>query len=67
MEKQFARQCTVTGVGMNNGWVYDEGTAYYSTEEIAEKAMIEVGFSSLDEAYEAGVIYWTEWDENDID
>lgn len=33
MEK-FARCCDVTGRGMNEGWVWGEGTYYTSTKEV---------------------------------
>ncbi len=65
--KKFARKCSVTGVGMNEGWCYEDGEAYYSTEEIAEKAMIEKGYESLQNALDCGVIYWTVFDINDIE
>lgn len=66
MKQKFARKCTATGVGINEGWCYEDGEAYYSTKELAEKAMLDEGYESLEDAYDHGVIYWTEWDENDI-
>jgi hypothetical protein len=31
---KFARKCDVTGRGMNEGWVWGEGTYYTSTKEV---------------------------------
>jgi hypothetical protein len=68
MEKEkFARTCSVTGIGMNEGYCYNDGEAYYSTKEIAEQAMIEKGFIDIEDAYNQDVIYWTVWDVNDIE
>lgn len=37
--KKFARKCDVTGQGMNEGYVWFDGTYYTSTEEITIKEM----------------------------
>jgi len=66
-EQKFAKKCSITGVGINKGWVYEDGEAYYSTEEIAEKEMIDKGYESLENASDCGVIYYTEWNEKDIE
>lgn len=60
----FARKCTATGELMNEGW-YAEGTmSYFKYEADAVKYCNELGYNSLDEAYEADEIYWTEWEED---
>ncbi len=38
MEK-FVRVCDVTGRGMNEGWVWGDGSFYTSTEEITMKEL----------------------------
>ena len=50
--ERFARCCDVTGRGMNEGWVWGEGTYYTSTKEntIAElRSDIEDGAWDFDE------------------
>lgn len=63
-QQTFARKCTATGELMNEGW-YAEGTmSYFKYETDAVKYCKELGYNSLDEAYEADEIYWTEWEED---
>ena len=62
---EYARQCTSTNIGMNSGWVIYDGEEYYSTEELALKRVKELGYDSIDEAYDDDVCYWTEWEEQD--
>lgn len=65
MEK-YARLCSVTEQVMNEGWCFGDGQDYAATEEAALKLAKEYGFKSIDEAYEAGCCYYTEWeDESD--
>ena len=64
----FARKCSVSGVGMNNGWYFENHDFYASTKEIALAKAIELGYKSLDEAYNENDCYYTEWeDEEDLD
>jgi len=59
---EYARQCTATNIGMNSGWVINDGKEYYSTEKLALKRCKELGYESIDEAYDDDVCYWTEWE-----
>ena len=64
MEK-FARQCSVTGEGMNQGWVIEDGWVYAKYEKDALKLLIEMGYKSIEDAYESDNCYWTEWEDED--
>ncbi len=63
--EKVARKCSVTGEGMNEGWVTDSGSEYFKYEEDALAWCNTHGYNSVNEAYENDFIYWTEWyDEN---
>lgn len=65
---KHARQCSVTGEGMNEGWVGDDGCVYFKYGHDALQWCIDRGYRDIDDAYADDVIYWTEWeDENDFD
>jgi hypothetical protein len=82
MEK-FASKCSVTGKGMNTGWVWKDGEAYYSKQEFLiepiKKVLREsdewnekrIEQASEDElvqwAYDNEICYYTEWEEVDED
>jgi hypothetical protein len=59
---KYARQCTATNIGMNSGWVINDGEEYYSTERLALNRVKELGYDNLIEAYNDDVCYWTEWE-----
>lgn len=63
--QKFARKCNVTGEGMSDGHVFRDGEMYFSTDELAQTHMQILGYRSVKEAYEAGEIYWTVWEEDD--
>ena len=63
--QKFARKCSVTGEGINQGYVLHDGEMYFSTDELAQTHMQILGYRSVKEAYEAGEIYWTVWEEDD--
>ena len=62
--EMFARKCSVTGQGMNSGWVAYDGEYHFKYESDAEAWCVERGYSDLQEAYDANVIYYTEWEED---
>ena len=75
-EKKWARQCDITEEGMNQGWVWYDGTFYskYEKDTVAElhKDFDEEWGSKewtdeeiLNKAYESDVCYWTEWEDPD--
>jgi hypothetical protein len=69
MERElFARRCDITGKGMNEGFVLWDGDFYSSTEEGAIQLLKAHGFDgTLEEAYDAEICYYTEWEELDED
>jgi hypothetical protein len=74
-ENKFARKCNVTGLGMNEGWCWFDGTFYTRTEEDTVKELRKDYPENSDLSdkellklkYEEGVLYWTEWYEEDIE
>jgi hypothetical protein len=60
---KYARKCTATKVGMNSGWVVNDGEEYYSTERLALKRVKELGYDNLIDAFNDDVCYWTEWED----
>jgi len=69
MEK-FARKCTATNKGMNEGFCVGDGTAYFKEKEDLIRYFRGDGsqYSNLDdeqlldELYENEEYYWTEWE-----
>lgn len=64
MEK-FARQCDVTGEGMNEGWCFGDGQNYAKYQEGADKLSKDYGYDTFEEAYDDDVVYWTSWEDED--
>lgn len=70
----YARKCDVTGVGMNEGWCWGDGEFYTATVEdtIAElrKDNSDKDYLTDDElfdwAYDADILYWTDWYDEDL-
>lgn len=63
---RYARKCSITHEGMNEGWFTSDDT-YIKYEEDLIKWCEEKGYADRDEAYEDGAMYYTEWDSEDID
>lgn len=74
MEK-FARKCSATNVGMNEGYVVNDGDEYFANKSdlvkwLRDRNVDEYNELSdeflLEEAYSLDEFYWTEWyDEED--
>jgi hypothetical protein len=74
MEK-FARKCSATSVGMNEGYVVNDGDEYFANKSdlvkwLRDQKVDEYNELSdeflLNEAYSLEEYYWTEWyDEED--
>ena len=60
----FARICSITGKGMWEGWVFNEGEFYAIDEMSAEKIAFNLGYKDVDDAYSEGACYWTDWAED---
>lgn len=58
----YARQCSKTRRGMNEGYCFNDGDAYFIDVADAEVYAKEIGYESLSDAYESGAYYFTEWD-----
>ena len=67
--EKFARKCSITGKGMNQGWCIGEGQMYVKGESdmlqhIAEKTE----YDTLQQAYDDEYCYYTEWNvEHDME
>lgn len=73
MEK-FARRCDATGRGMNEGYVVGDGEMYFSEKQHLVDWLKSRGVMDnlsddfiLNESYELGEYYYTEWQEVDED
>lgn len=61
----FARICSVTGQGMWEGWVFNDGDEYAADEISANKLARAYGYKDVDDAYNEGACYFTEWGEGE--
>jgi hypothetical protein len=68
MKKEtFFRTCDATGEGMNEGFCFGSGDAYFKYEGDALNYAKELGYDSLEEAYEDEAYYFTDWEEADAE
>lgn len=65
--KKFARFCNETNRGINEGYVFNDGDYYCSTEEAALAYAKRLGYDDLKDAYDNEAYYYTEWEEYDGD
>ena len=65
--ERYARKCSVTGRGMNEGYVFGNGEKYAIDKDSALIVAEQYGYDNLDDAYEDGLYYYTEWEEIDDD
>jgi hypothetical protein len=63
--QKFARKCSVTGEGMDDGYVFRDGDMYFSREEDLLEHILSMGYTTLEEAYNKGEYYWTHWTEQE--
>jgi len=63
--EKFARICSATNEGMNEGYLFEESLMYFIEHEDAERYAIELGYADLDEAYDDDAYCYTEWDVED--
>jgi len=52
---------------MNQGWVGDDGCVYFKYEKDALQWCIGRGYRDIDDAYVDDVIYYTEWEEYELE
>jgi hypothetical protein len=62
--EKVCRVCSVTGEGMNEGWVVGDGEEYFKYEVDALEWCKKNGYKTVKKAYEEEVVYWTEWEED---
>lgn len=58
----YPRKCSVTGKGMAEGWVFDNGEKYAIDKKSATTIAKNYGYANYKEAYNDHICYWTEWD-----
>lgn len=64
--KKYARQCDITGQGMNAGFCIGDGAMYIKSEKhMSEHITNDTEYASMEEAYEDDYYYWTEWEDED--
>lgn len=67
MEK-FARVCDISGVGMNEGYCFNDGETYCATEIEAKQYVESLGLNWEDELLTIDTddewFYWTEWEDD---
>jgi hypothetical protein len=73
-QEKFARVCSATGRGMNEGYCFGDGELYFSEEKyLVDHLRSRGGMDGLSdeyiltEAYENEEYYYTEWEEIDDD
>jgi len=59
---KFARKCDITGEGMDKGWCIGDGEMYIKYERDALAEAVRHGYTDLSEAFDDGLMYWTEWE-----
>ncbi len=59
---QFKRICSITNEGMNQGWVINDGEMYIKYERDAISIAQKAGYDSLQDAFDKGYIFYTEWE-----
>lgn len=64
---KFPRKCDITGMGMWEGYCFNEGESYAKDEESAKKIAVEYGHDGLWDSYQVGDHYFTEWEDLDED
>jgi hypothetical protein len=65
--EQFARQCDVTGEGMNEGFCFDD-IHYFKYEKDAAAHAKKQGYKNLQQAFDDEAYYYTEWyDKEDME
>ena len=65
---KYARKCSITGEGMNEGWLQGDGERYFKYEkDVIEwlKGWYGIDLNDdelLENAVEEDILFWTEWE-----
>lgn len=63
---KFARVCSITGEGMNEGYCILDGEMYIKDHMVMVQHITDdTDYADIDEAYEDDYFYYTEWEEDD--
>ena len=63
---KYARQCSITGEGMNEGFCIQDGQMYVKHEsDLTKHLEANTDYTSTQEAYDDGYCYYTEWECDD--
>ncbi len=58
----FYRKCSFTGNGMLEGFCFNMGEVYASTQELADQHAVSLGYTSFKDMFnKGGECYWTSW------
>jgi hypothetical protein len=63
--EKYARKCSITGEGMNEGFCFEGGHMYAKGQAQAEYIAAAHYNRSLLDLYEANLYYYTEWEDKD--
>lgn len=61
------RTCDATGEGMSEGYCFGDGEKYFKYEADATAYAKEIGYDSLQAAYDDDAYYYTAWEDGDAD
>jgi hypothetical protein len=59
--KTWMRVCSITGEGMNDGWISGDRSTYFKYETDALKWCNDQGYETILDAYDAEMIEWSNW------
>lgn len=65
--ERYARKDTVTGKGMNEGYIFEHLDFYCAAKIDAQRKCKELGYKNMKEAYKDEAYYWTEWEVDEDD
>ena len=61
---KWARKCSITGQGMNEGWYCENLDTYIKYEDDALNFAQEHTYADLECAHDDEFIYWTQWEDD---
>ena len=61
---KWCRKCSKTGEGMDEGYCFGEGEAYFFESYHALEYAINLGYKTIEEAYEDEACIWTSWNDD---